>query len=133
MDEEFEIVDKVFCRLVDQKTNNDLEQIVIDIWHSSGLIRGGGLHNYVGEAADINKVIDSYSFIGQSQCSNCIAKAKEYWEKYSSGKPESDLDCDDFREIFDSQLDDLEETFYNSEEKIIQALVQFVQKNKLNG
>jgi hypothetical protein len=130
-DDIFSFVDDIFCALADKEENqmpiSASEQVVLDVWHSFGLIENGGFHNYLCfNEDDLHRIIISYKTAGLKECALYIEKAENDWKKYLSENRK--VDADHFREIYRSHLDEIEDGFYGFEKEMISSLSKYIKK-----
>jgi hypothetical protein len=66
---DFQLVDGVFCRLADRETAgpdaiNDIEQVVLLVWHAEGIIGNGGFHYFFECGLPLRATAQAYTRIG---------------------------------------------------------------------
>jgi hypothetical protein len=77
-DRDFDLINGLFCKLDDKEqvsgaaSLTDVEQIVLLIWHSSGIIENGGFHYFYEQDLDAEAVAAAYDRIGCSECAEIL-------------------------------------------------------------
>jgi len=127
--EPFEIVDDYFCSICDMpETELDSDSLaLVQVWHSFGLIRNGGLHSYLCEIGDeAAPVANAYRHAGVDRGCYLILSALALWKTYGPETDPEESDPDEFRSRFESELDSIEEEFYDLEDDIVTHLARIV-------
>ena len=127
--EPFEIVDDYFCKVCDvPETELDSDSLaVVQAWHSFGLIQNGGLHSYLYEIREeAEPVANAYRHAGVDRGSELILSAMALWKSYWLETDPTESDSDDFRRRYESELDTIEQEFFDLENDIVTHLAQIV-------
>jgi len=129
--EPWEVVDSYFCKIceIPEEELNPESHSLVQVWHSFGLIQNGGFHSYLCTVGDeALKVAEHYRSIGSEAGAGLIEQLAQLWRQYRSPHSPDESDPDSFRELFDSELDDIEEKFYDLEESLIDALFPIAER-----
>ena len=74
----FELIDNVFCSLVDREEANgpdsisDIERVVLTIWHASGIIGNGGFRYFFECGLPARATATAYARIGVDQAESIL-------------------------------------------------------------
>jgi protein subunit release factor A len=120
-----DIVDKYFIYLTDfeESSLNPKDRAFTEIWHSLGLIQNSGLHNYLFDLEQKTTAISSYyRTYDLTKCANILELGYDLYIEYTKAHS-SDSSADEFRSVFEEEIDNLEESFYESEDEIVAALL----------
>lgn len=129
----FDHVDRVFVGLANIEAEQGREEmrevdlVVLDVWHSFGIIEGDGLHGWLESEPAAAEVVERYRRLGLEEVTEALGKAAELYAGWLGGG--GDKDGDAFRERFDEQLDGLENIVYENREKIPTLLSTLIEKD----
>ena len=113
--EEYEALDGYFCRIC-ERSNIFLrkwQKAFIEVYHSRALIENGGFHNYLCEFGTKAKITaDAHEAVGLIESAGLIHEAIQLWKDFGGTNLPDYGDPDEFRELFDDQLSEIENKFY---------------------
>lgn len=135
-DPDFILLDTLFVTLCD-KPKESLsadEAILVNIWHTMGLIENGGLHDFLC-ATDINldELLMDYRNINVPNASEPLEEAVLTFRQWLKKTNPSDPDPEEFRKQHGELLDRAEDRFYAAELEIIRALAQLVASRQIGA
>ena len=131
-----ELIETTFVKLceLDESSLTDDESVLINVYHSLGVIEGDGLHGFLCHT-DINldRLVRDYRTINVPVASESIERAVQLYRSWAATTKNEDEDS--FREAHEGELDLLEEQYYGAESQIISGIAQYVRKNagKIRG
>jgi hypothetical protein len=130
--EPWRIIDAYFCSVCEKPAEqlNAESSALVQVWHSLGVIENGGFHGYLCEVGDeALKLARHYRYIGLETGAVLIEQAAGLWRRYWHEDSPDNSNPDNFRQLFGSELDEIESNFYGLEDSVITALVPIAQRN----
>jgi len=125
-----EIVDEYFCKVCDIPASelDPASHALVEVWHSFGLIQGGGLHNYLCEVGnEVQTTLAHYRAVNLHKCHELLDEAYKLWREYWPHVSPDKSDPDAFLDRFGHKLDVIEWSFCDEEEEIVNRLYDVVQ------
>jgi Domain of unknown function (DUF4375) len=136
-DDDFELIDSIFCRLTERKrvfgprSLTVVENIVLSVWHASGIIENGGLQYFYEQDLDPEAVADAYQEIG---CSECAEVLRLSWSLFpdrvaTAGRDARVRFVEDNRGLFDH----LDHRFWKFDKRMQQRLAGYIRTHECLG
>jgi Domain of unknown function (DUF4375) len=131
-----DLVNEYFCSVCELPDGelDDASHALVEVWHSFGLIQNGGIHGYLCSVGDLAETTEQhYRTVNLQRCGDLIGLAHDLWRQYWPHPSPDESDANDFRNQFGTELDAIEENFYDQEQQIIDKLAEVVQNIMKNG
>ncbi|MEO8350778.1 MAG: DUF4375 domain-containing protein [Chthoniobacteraceae bacterium] len=131
---DFDLVNRVFVRLADREESdgpdsiNDIERVVLLVWHAAGIIGNGGFHYFLECGLPLRSTAEAYSRIGVESAAAILFRLLDLFPRQHVP---SDWDermefvehlCDRNRDLFDRWEGD----YYNTEALMGQQLAGWI-------
>jgi hypothetical protein len=132
-DDDFDLIDSLFCRLVEKKqvsgdrSLTEAEQVVLSVWHASGIIENGGLQYFYEQDIDSDTVAAAYETIGCSECAEVLRLSLSLFPEpvARAGRDERVRFAEDNREMFER----LNDRFWELDTGMQQQLAQYIRNH----
>ena len=130
---DFEFVDQLFIGLCDQPEAKlkPAETVLINVYHTYGLIQNGGMHNFFCETEmDLDLLAGDYQKLDTPGVSNAFDEGVKLFKKWKKREwPRKTSDANRFRKDCGDQLDEIERPFYDGDDQLVNSLAKFANDN----
>jgi hypothetical protein len=138
IDAEFDNIDKTFCALAEREEElgkssvNEIERVVLLIWHASGIIGNGGFRYFFECSLSLQDTAKAYDQIGVEQAALVLRKVLNLFPHCSV--PE-DWDermalVEDLYKQHEEMLSSLEGDYYNTDKLMRRQLAGWIRVHK---
>jgi len=129
-DDDFELADSIFIRLCEKQelgkeSLSKEEQIVITVWHASGIIGNGGLLYFFEQELDSEKTAGAYEEIGSSKCAELLRLFVSVFPENLSREERVGF-IQSKTEIFDN----LSSAFWEADEKTVKRIADYIRAHR---
>lgn len=132
--DDFEKLEELFIRLADKeerkgtKSLTKEQQVVLLVWHASGIIGNGGFQYLYEQSLNPELVAEAYEAIKCNACADILRKTTSV---FPDGRPHEDWDARiDFIANHRNVFEKLDNAFWDADEEMVPRLADYVKKHQ---